>query len=95
MIRGKASVAMAPVIHAAVKWECRDLLTRSEPGPWNMILCRNLAIYLETRMVEKLWQRLLCALAPGGVLVVGKAEKPRLKGLTTIGPCIYQKTPVE
>lgn len=95
LIRGKVSVAMAPVIHAAVKWKCGDLLTRSEPGPWNMILCRNLAIYLEARVVEKLWQRLLCELAPGGVLVVGKAEKPRLKGLTMIGPCIYQKNPVE
>ena len=95
LIRGKASVAVAPAIHASVRWECRDLLTDSDPGPWDMILCRNLAIYLESGVVAQLWKKLRAALAPGGVLVVGKAEKPRLTGLTQVGPCIYRKHPVE
>lgn len=95
LIRGKAAVAVAPAIHASVRWECRDLLTDSAPGPWDMILCRNLAIYLESGVVVQLWKKLRAALAPGGVLVVGKAEKPRLNGLTQVGPCIYRKHPVE
>jgi chemotaxis protein methyltransferase CheR len=93
LIGGKSSVAVAPAIHSAARWECRDLLREDESGPWDMILCRNLAIYLEAGAVEWLWNRLTAALAPDGLLVVGKAEKPRVDGLKQIGPCIYRKAP--
>ena len=38
-----------------------------------MILCRNLAIYLEPESSGLLWEKLAGALAPGGILVTGKA----------------------
>jgi chemotaxis protein methyltransferase CheR len=95
LIGGKTSVAVAPAIHAAARWECRDLLETGGAGPWDMIFCRNLAIYLEAGAVDELWRHLAAALAPSGVLVVGKAEKPRLKDLTHIAPCIYRKTSKE
>jgi chemotaxis protein methyltransferase CheR len=58
-----------------------------------MILCRNLAIYLEPATALRMWQHLANALVPGGILVVGKAEKPQLAGLRRISPCIFKKTP--
>ena len=92
LVGGKASVAVAPAIHASVRWECGDLLKKGEAGSWDMIFCRNLAIYLEADTVRSLWRHLADALVPGGMLVVGKAEKPRLEDLSQIGPCTYRKT---
>jgi chemotaxis protein methyltransferase CheR/two-component system CheB/CheR fusion protein len=57
-----------------------------------MILCRNLAIYLRGAAAVRLWQSLLASLRPGGILVLGKAERPLgADGLTAIGPCIYRR----
>ncbi len=92
LVAGKTSVAVAPAIHGSAHWKYSDLLKDEEPGPWDMILCRNLSIYLEPRIAERLWSRLSATLVQGGVLVVGKAEKPRLRGLQQIAPCIYRKT---
>jgi chemotaxis methyl-accepting protein methylase len=60
-------------------------------GTWDLILCRNLAIYLEPVAAEVLWMRLAEAIAPGGYLIVGKAEKPRVSSLRRVAPSIYCK----
>jgi chemotaxis methyl-accepting protein methylase len=86
------SVTVATVIRQALYWEQRDVFQEEGmPGSWDLILCRNLAIYLAPPAVEALWKRLSGALAPGGILVVGKAEKPRLPGFQPLAPCIFQK----
>lgn len=84
-------IAMSREIRQAVQWEQSDLLAPRPLGTWDLILCRNVAIYLEPAAAETLWRRLAEALAPGGFLIVGKAEKPRLSSLRRVAPSIYCK----
>lgn len=82
-----------PDLSSRMNWEQRDLLGQTAPGPWDIILCRNVAIYLEARSAHHMWQRLANALAPGGILVTGRAESPRVLGIQRIGPSLFQKPP--
>ncbi|QJE98162.1 CheR family methyltransferase [Luteolibacter luteus] len=90
-ISGEESIQVSPEIRRAISWQTADVLADDPGGPWDMILCRNLAIYLSPEASARLWQRLAGALAPGGILVVGKAEKPAVPGLRKIHPFIYCK----
>ena len=77
-------------------WAAGNLLsldTGHPRGDWDLILCRNLAIYLESSQANQLWQRLSAQLAPGGWLVTGKAEQPPSSlTLARMSPCFYRKT---
>lgn len=86
-------ITMSHELREALRWEESDLLDARALGTWDLILCRNLAIYLEPVAAEVLWMRLAEALAPGGFLIVGKAEKPRLSSLRRVAPSIYCKCP--
>ena len=90
---GRSRVIVSAELRRAARWECRDLLEDPPRQSWDLLLCRNLAIYLAGPTVENLWKKLAAVLAPGGVLVVGKAEKPRIPGLKRIAPCIYRYAP--
>ncbi|MBA3344209.1 MAG: protein-glutamate O-methyltransferase CheR [Gemmatimonadales bacterium] len=46
---------------------------------YDLILCRNVVIYFDRPMQERLFQIFACSLAPGGFLVLGKVE-------TLLGP---------
>jgi chemotaxis methyl-accepting protein methylase len=62
---------------ARTSWVVEDALTAEiEASAWNLVFCRNLAIYLDVQSSQRLWARLVAALAPGGVLVTGRAERP-------------------
>lgn len=78
-------------IRERVSWARSDLLTQSIDSQWDLILCRNLAIYLEPEAMGRMWSKLSAAIRPGGYLIVGRAEKPRLEGFSCVAPCIYQK----
>jgi chemotaxis protein methyltransferase CheR len=59
----------------------------------DLVLCRNLGIYLTPESAAELWERCVGQLRPGGLLVTGKAERPpaRIRPLLErIGPCIYR-----
>jgi chemotaxis methyl-accepting protein methylase len=74
-----------------VQWKVADLLAGVEDGPWDIILWRNAAIYLKPWSAEAIWRRLASVLAPRGVLVVGKADRPsRDAGLACAARCIYR-----
>jgi len=90
-VNGQEFTGIAPEIRRATCWRTAEVLADNPGGPWDMILCRNLAIYLAPKALRGLWQMLADALAPGGVLVVGKAEKPVVPGLRKIHPSIYCK----
>ena len=85
---------MRPELSRRLEWRRGDVLRESTGGPWDMILCRNLAIYLEDAVVRALWNRLADALVPGGILVTGRAEKPARTDLVRLSPCSYQKLPL-
>jgi chemotaxis methyl-accepting protein methylase len=73
-----------------VQWKVADLLGGGELGPWDMILWRNTAIYLHARPVSTIWRRLVSALAPQGVVITGKVERPPADvALARLARCIY------
>ena len=51
-------------------------LTREPPPrpPYDLVVCRNVVIYFERQAQERLFQVFVNALAPGGVLLLGKVE---------------------
>lgn len=76
----------------AVQWRTSDVLTCAEPGYWNLILCRNMAMYLKPSASGKLWQDLERCLRSGGYLITGKAERPMgTSRLIPVAPCVYRK----
>jgi chemotaxis protein methyltransferase CheR len=75
-------------------WKTADLLAGVEMGPWDIILWRNGAIYLEAHAAEAIWRQLASVLASDGVVIVGKAERPpRDAGLIQMGRCVYCREP--
>ena len=55
---------------------------------YDLIVCRNVVIYFEREAQERLFQVFVNALAPGGVLLLGKVE-------TLFGPAREQLTLVD
>jgi chemotaxis methyl-accepting protein methylase len=79
-------------IRNAVTWQTQNVLDMENAGKWDLILCRNMAIYLHSPTAGRLWAMLERSLRPGGRLVLGKAERPHgAKSLRPIAPCIYQR----
>ena len=78
-------------LRASIRWRVSNILRICEPMSWDMILCRNLAIYLRPTIADYLWHVLVAALMPGGYLVLGKAERPpRSVALREVAPCIFK-----
>lgn len=80
-------------IRRKINWQVSDLLSGVEAGPWDMILWRNSAIYMERESANNIWRQMVGQLRPGGLLMTGKAERPpRDMGLRTIGRCLYLRS---
>ncbi|MCF8091312.1 MAG: hypothetical protein K9K40_02500 [Desulfotignum sp.] len=45
-------------------------------GSFDLVLCRNLLIYFNSRYQETIFAKLYQALVPGGTLILGQAEAP-------------------
>jgi chemotaxis methyl-accepting protein methylase len=74
-----------------VHWKTADVCGHIEDGPWDIILWRNMAIYLTAEAGATVWRGLVWALEPQGVLVVGKAERPPIGlELVSVGRYIYR-----
>lgn len=76
-----AAAPGAPVAHVAadlrpfVEFARHDLLRDPPPdGAWQLVTCRNVVIYFDRESQEALFERFHAALAPGGVLFLGKVE---------------------
>jgi chemotaxis protein methyltransferase CheR len=80
-------------LRAATRWHEANVLARHAPGTWDVILCRNTSIYVRTAVAHRLWQKLEASLRVGGLLVLGKAERPiSATRLQVEAPCIFCKT---
>lgn len=77
-------------LRAACMWRVGDALSLPAESPVEVVLCRNLAIYLDPPASERLWRQLHALVAPGGQLVVGKAERPSADLFTRAGPCAFR-----
>jgi chemotaxis methyl-accepting protein methylase len=78
-----------------LRWERRDLLREPPPrGAFDLVLCRNVAIYFESAAQRAVHAKLAAALRPGGVLMLGTCERllaPGQFGLAAAGPHLYRK----
>lgn len=81
-----------PRIRERCRWWASDAFTLTSPVPYDLVLCRNLLIYLSPDAASQLWLRLRALVATDGFLIVGKAERPPVSAaLRRIAPCIFQQ----
>ena len=72
---------IAPALRACVSFARRDLLSGPPPGHYDVVVCKNLLIYLSHEAALRVLRALFAALAPGGLLLVARAELPKAKAL--------------
>jgi chemotaxis protein methyltransferase CheR len=79
-----------------VSFDHADLLAMAVPSQaYDLVLCRNVVIYFNEDVRDKLHQRLVSSLRGGGYLVVGSTERVSGSvemGLTSSRPFIYRKS---
>jgi chemotaxis protein methyltransferase CheR len=64
-------------------------------GPFDVIFCRNVAIYFSPETQKELWKRFRDMLTPNGLLFIGHSERvsgPAATDLSPIGITTYRKT---
>jgi chemotaxis methyl-accepting protein methylase len=83
---------VASALRARTAWRAGDATREFAGGPWHLVLCRNLVIYLEPAAARPVLAALAAGIAPGGFLVVGEAERPSASaGLAAVGRCVYRR----
>jgi chemotaxis methyl-accepting protein methylase len=65
---------LRPEARQGVGFERRDLISGEPLGGQHLIFCRNVVIYFDRDIQERLFKRFYDSLAPGGFLVMGKVE---------------------
>ncbi len=75
------SLQVSQALRACVSFAQRDLLSGPPPGNYNLIVCKNLLIYLNQDAALRVLKALFAALAPKGFLLVARAELPKAKAL--------------
>lgn len=69
-----------------VTFRAHNLVTEPPPpGPFDLILCRNVLIYFRPATVSRVLASLESALAPGGTLLLGAADRLCRPRSTTVG----------
>jgi chemotaxis protein methyltransferase CheR len=100
MLRGfggqQGLMKAGPEIRALVRFARLNLVGEDWPAPgaFDLVFCRNVLIYFDRPTKERVVERLVERLAPGGHLFLGHAES--LAGLTTrlraVMPTVYVST---
>lgn len=83
-------------VKALVRLRRHDLLRDPFGTGFDLILCRNVVIYLTEEAKEKLYRKFFHALKPGGILFTGTTEQifnSRELGFINVSPFFYQKAP--
>ncbi|MFL5817381.1 MAG: CheR family methyltransferase [Conexibacter sp.] len=71
-----AEWAVGETLRRLVRFQQHNLVTDPPPGErFELILCRNVLIYFDAPTVERVVRSLERALAPGGMLVLGAADR--------------------
>lgn len=67
-------VSVRPILRESVEFRVHDALLHAAPQRLDFIFCRNMTIYLGRPAKEALLKRFHAALAPAGLLILGKCE---------------------
>jgi len=90
-VEGRCAVIL-PRLRRNATWHVGDFGVFLDPKPWDLILFRNVAIYLQAEYANRIWHRLDQQLKPGGMVIAGSADRPpedlRWKRESS---CIYRK----
>ncbi len=82
-------------LRGRMRWEERDLSADGPPpGRWRLVVCRNVAIYLEPGARRRLYATLAAALSSRGILLLGRSERlldPGALGLRQVAPHAYER----
>lgn len=83
---------VVPALRRRTSWRVADVLSQPAHGTWEVICFRNVSIYWKPQRAAQAQALLADSLAPGGIMVTGKAERlPAHLGMERIAPCIYKK----
>jgi chemotaxis protein methyltransferase CheR len=79
---GTARWHLAPAVQRLVEFRALNLIDPVWPieGPFDVIFCRNVLMYLESDRRCPVLERMASLLAPGGVLIMDPAENPGRAG---------------
>ncbi|HEX2173251.1 MAG TPA: protein-glutamate O-methyltransferase CheR [Dehalococcoidia bacterium] len=83
-------------IRSRIEFRYGDLLAPLPGDGFDLILCRNVVIYLLSAAQARIFARLAEALRPGGILFLGSAERPtdpESLGLRHVRRAFYERPP--
>ena len=85
-------------IRDVVSFRTHDLIREEPPGTFDLVLCRNLFIYIDSSAKEAVFETLRSALTPGGYLTIGMTETIPLASRAQFEPVekrlrIYRRDP--
>lgn len=85
---------ITPQLRQKTAWHTADFFQFQAAEPWDLILCRNVAIYLAPQYAMNLWHGLDHQLKPGGVVIAGSADPLPFENLgwKREVPCVYRKS---
>lgn len=75
-----------PALRACCSFEVRDVLTSTPTGPFDLVSCRNLLIYLQPAQQTQLLQSIHSVLRPGGWLFISTVESLDSASLQRLRP---------
>ncbi len=85
---------IAARLRAGIDFQLHDLLCDPYPGQVDLILCRNVYIYLTPSAQQRIFRACYGALRMGGYLLVGNTERlntARFHGFASPSPHLYQR----
>jgi len=88
------SFVASPVLSRRISFKQQNVLAKPPSFHFDLVCCRNVAIYLKDAACERLYRNLCNALRPGGYLFLGTTERlfaPEELGFEAISPCFYRK----
>jgi len=95
--RERKTVKVAPILQKNIKYKSLNLTVPlvNIPNDFDLIFCRNVLIYFNRQMQEKVINSLCTKLKPGGYLFLGHSESITgiVAPVTQVAPTIYQHTP--
>jgi chemotaxis protein methyltransferase CheR len=93
---GERQWSVGPELRALVAYKPLNLNgTWPMRGPFQTILCRNVAIYFEEHVRAELWRRMATMLSADGLLYLGHSERIVSAEFETVGMTIYRRAPAK